>query len=84
MLDLNTRSEPAPTNFVGNAANENSSMKANTDNGDVFYETPAAQGISGFFVALAIIITVHQVSVASKLDILKMIHRNYIGVHFKK
>lgn len=31
------------------------------DDGEVFYETPAAQGISGLFVAFAILISVHQI-----------------------
>lgn len=37
----------------------NATVKSN--DGDVFYGTPAAQGISGLFVALAILITGHQV-----------------------
>ena len=56
-----------PSSFVQNNGSsgsgtlmKNSSKK--TDDGEVFYETAAAQGISGLFAALAILVSVHQVS----------------------
>ena len=54
-------SQSNPTNLSGKSFEMvNTSVKANKNDGDVFYETAAAQGISGLFVALAILITVHQ------------------------
>lgn len=44
-----------PSNFISNTSKKD-------DDGDVFYETAAAQGVSGLFVALAIFISVHQVN----------------------
>ena len=62
-------SQSNPTNFSGKTFETiNTSVKANRNDGDVFYETPAAQGISGLFVALAIVITVHQARKLSKLN----------------
>ena len=59
----------SPTNFSGNEIKmENSSVKTNGEDGDVFYETAAAQGVSGLFVALAILITVHQARIFSKFN----------------
>jgi hypothetical protein len=64
------QSETKPTTFSGNEFKtvNTSTVKASVEDGEVFYETPAAQGISGLFVALAILITVHQACVFSKYN----------------
>ena len=61
MVNPTQGSQSNPTNLSGKSFEMvNTSVKANKNDGDVFYETAAAQGISGLFVALAILITVHQ------------------------
>ena len=59
MVIPNSRSETKPTAF-GKMSTNNTTVRTSVEDGDVFYETAAAQGISGLFVALAIMITVHQ------------------------
>jgi hypothetical protein len=55
------KTESKPTYFSGSEMKSiNTTLRAKLEDGDVFYETAAAQGISGLFVALAIMITVHQ------------------------
>ena len=66
MYNPSAESESARRNLSEKMTN--SSLKRNIENGEVFYETPAAQGISGLFVALAIIISVHQASTDPKFD----------------
>lgn len=62
MLDPNSstsewsRSEPSTSQNIA------TNVTRSADDGEVFYETAAAQGISGLFVALAIVVSVHQVS----------------------
>jgi hypothetical protein len=71
MVIPTSESETKPTYFNGNKFYTTvniTTVKASSEDGDVFYETPAAQGISGLFVALAILITVHQASILSKFN----------------